>query len=242
MAVPITRAGVAHTIQGCRSAHICLQVPPRPCREGRRSQPYLPCAAVSAASKSGAKSCAASRARSSTSNTIPTSRRPSRCRRSSPNAASRSQPEWRGSGSTLLNARTDSLRRGSFKTMLANKRCVIPAEGFYEWREENGKKQPYFFARKDGKPVMFAGIWDYSDVKGEAVPSFAILTDEPNELVAPYHDRMPVVLGDVERWLNLDTTLDDVDPLGPERFVVRAVNPAVNKVSEKNIDAIERAA
>jgi hypothetical protein len=50
------------------------------------------------------------------------------------------------------------------------------------------------------------------------------------------------VLGDVERWLNLDTTLDDVDPLGPERFAVRAVNPAVNKVSEKNIDAIERAA
>ena len=45
-----------------------------------------------------------------------------------------------------------------------------------------------------------------------------------------------------ERWLNLDTTLDDVDPLGPERFVVRAVNPAVNKVTEKNIDAIERAA
>src|SRR5262249_50189335 len=89
----------------------------------------------------------------------------------------------------LLNARTDSLRRGSFKTMLANKRCVIPAEGFYEWREEDGKKKPYFFARKDGKPVMFAGIWDYSDVKGEAVPSFAILTDEPNELVAPYHDR-----------------------------------------------------
>jgi putative SOS response-associated peptidase YedK len=54
---------------------------------------------------------------------------------------------------------------------------------------------------------MFAGIWDYSDVEGEAVPSFAILTDEPNEVVVPYHDRMPVVLGDVERWLSLDTTL-----------------------------------
>jgi putative SOS response-associated peptidase YedK len=84
---------------------------------------------------------------------------------------------------------------------------------------------------------MFADIWDYSDVKGEAVPSLAILTDEPNELVAPYHDRMPVVLGDLERWLNLDTTLDDA-----ERFAVRAVKPAVNKVSEKNIDAIELAA
>src|SRR5207302_1121848 len=82
----------------------------------------------------------------------------------------------------LLNARIDTLRRGSFKTMLANRRCAIPAEGFYEWREENGKKQPYFFARKDGKPLMFAGIWDYSDVKGEVIPSFAILTDEPNEL------------------------------------------------------------
>jgi putative SOS response-associated peptidase YedK len=96
----------------------------------------------------------------------------------------------------LLNARTDSLRRGSFKTMLAKRRCVIPAEGFYEWREEDGLKEPYFFARKDGKPVMFAGIWDYSEVKGETVPSFAILTDEPNELVAPYHDRMPIVLSE----------------------------------------------
>ena len=88
----------------------------------------------------------------------------------------------------LLNARTDTLRRGSFKSMLANRRCVIPAEGFYEWREKR-TKQPYFFARNDGKPLMFAGIWDYSDVKGEVVPSFAILTDEPNALVAPYHDR-----------------------------------------------------
>src|SRR5688572_28235132 len=91
----------------------------------------------------------------------------------------------------LLNARTDTLRRGSFKSMLANRRCVIPAEGFYEWREEGGLKQPYYFARKDGKPLLFAGLWDLSDVKGDVVPSFAILTDEPNALVAPYHDRMP---------------------------------------------------
>ena len=138
-----------------------------------------------------------------------------------------------------LNARTDTLRRGSFKTMLANKRCVIPAEGFYEWREEDGKKQPYFFYRKDGRPVMFAGIWDYSDVKGDVVPSFAILTDEPNELVAPYHDRMPVVMQDAGTWLDVDTTLDDLAPLGPEHFAVRPVNPAVNKVSEKDIEKIE---
>jgi putative SOS response-associated peptidase YedK len=139
----------------------------------------------------------------------------------------------------LLNARTDTLQRGSFRTMLTNRRCVIPAEGFYEWREENGLKQPYFFARKDDKPLMFAGVWDYSDVKGDLVPSFAILTDAPNELVAPYHDRMPVVLDDVERWLNVDTNLDAIMPLAPEQFAVRPVNRAVNKVSEKSLKAIE---
>jgi putative SOS response-associated peptidase YedK len=139
----------------------------------------------------------------------------------------------------LLNARTDTLGRGSFKSMVANRRCVIPAEGFYVWREEDGLKQPYFFARTDGKPLMFAGIWDYSEVKGDSVPSFAILTDEPNALVAPYHDRMPVVLDDVEPWIGLDTDLDALVPLGPAQFTVRPVNRAVNKVSEKSLTAIE---
>ena len=139
----------------------------------------------------------------------------------------------------LLNARTDTLRRGSFKTMLAERHAVVPAQGFYEWREEDGKKQPYYFARKDGRPIMFACLWDYSDVKGDRVPSFAILTDEPNELVAPFHDRMPVVVDDPERWLDTKATLDDAMPLGPEHFEVRPVNRAVNKVSEKNIEAIE---
>lgn len=139
----------------------------------------------------------------------------------------------------LLNARTDSLRRGSFKSMLSNRHCVIPAQGFYEWREEDGKKQPYYFARKDGEPIMFAGIWDYSDVKGDIVPSFAILTDEPNELVAPYHDRMPVVLENPEKWLDPQSTLDDAVPLGPQEFEVRPVNRALNKPTEKDIAVIE---
>jgi putative SOS response-associated peptidase YedK len=139
----------------------------------------------------------------------------------------------------LLNARTDSLRRGSFKSMLGNRRCVIPAEGFYEWREEDGGKQPYYIARKDGKPIMLAGIWDYSDVKGDRVASFAILTDEPNELVAPYHDRMPVVLEDAQMRLGPDTPLAAIAPLGPEEFLVRPVNRAVNKVAVRDIAAIE---
>jgi putative SOS response-associated peptidase YedK len=74
----------------------------------------------------------------------------------------------------LLNVRTDTLRRGSFKTMLAERHAVVPAQGFYEWREEDGKKQPYYFARKDGHPIMLACLWDYSDVKGDRMASFAI--------------------------------------------------------------------
>jgi putative SOS response-associated peptidase YedK len=62
---------------------------------------------------------------------------------------------------------------------------------------------------------MFAGVWDYSDVKGDAVPSFAILTDEPNALVAPFHDRMPLVLDTVEPWLDVDNKLDAVTSLDP---------------------------
>lgn len=76
-------------------------------------------------------------------------------------------------------------------------------------------------------------------MKGDTVPSFAILTDEPNELVAPYHDRMPVVLEDPENWLDPGASLDDATALGLEQFEVRTVNRAVNKVSEKNIEAID---
>jgi SOS response associated peptidase (SRAP) len=76
---------------------------------------------------------------------------------------------------------------------------VIPAEGFYEWREEYGKKQPYFFARKDGRPVMFAGIWDYSDVKCEAVErstsaSYASCSCErPRLTLIRRNSRLPVL-------------------------------------------------
>jgi putative SOS response-associated peptidase YedK len=76
-------------------------------------------------------------------------------------------------------------------------------------------------------------------VKGDTRPSFAILTDEPNELVAPYHDRMPVLLDDPQKWLDPDGPLDDAVPLGPDEFLVRPVNRAVNKVPVKDIALIE---
>ncbi|MGA8602354.1 MAG: SOS response-associated peptidase [Beijerinckiaceae bacterium] len=142
----------------------------------------------------------------------------------------------------LLNARLDGMQRGQFRTHFLKQRCVIPAEGFYEWREEGGK-QPYFFCRKDGKPLMLAGIWQESEYKGDKRIAFAILTDEPNELVASYHDRMPLALADerVADWLDLaqQDLLTHPLLLDLNEFTVRPMDRAMNNVRQKELAAID---
>lgn len=145
----------------------------------------------------------------------------------------------------LLNARTDGLRRGQFSRLLAENRCVVPCQGFYEWREEEGK-QPYYFCRKDKKPMILACIWDDSEYKEDKRPGFAILTDEPNELIAPYHDRMPMALADdmVEKWLDLSiqSALDLPLLLNLEMFEVRPMDRRMNNVRQKDLRLIDPAA
>jgi putative SOS response-associated peptidase YedK len=147
-----------------------------------------------------------------------------------------------GKSKPLLNARTDGMRRGQFRTHLRKQRCVIPAEGFYEWRDEGGK-QPYYFSRKDGKPLMLAGIWQVAECKGDKRTAFAILTDEPNELVASYHDRMPLALADdrIATWLDLanETPLDENVLLDLAEFTVRPMDRAMNSVRQKDLAAFD---
>ena len=142
----------------------------------------------------------------------------------------------------LLNGRTDGMRKGQFRTHLKKQRCVIPADGFYEWRDEGGK-QPYYFARKDGKPLMLAGIWQEAEYKGDKRAAFAMLTEEPNELVASYHDRMPLALADdkVALWLDLsqESPPDQNLLLDLTEFKVRPMDRAMNKVRQKNLAAID---
>ena len=134
------------------------------------------------------------------------------------------------------------MRKGQFRTHLKKQRCVIPADGFYEWRDEGGK-QPYYFARKDGKPLMLAGIWQEAEYKGDKRVAFAILTEEPNELVASYHDRMPLALADdkVALWLDLsqESPLDQNLLLDLTEFTVRQMDRAMNSVRQKNLAAID---
>lgn len=140
----------------------------------------------------------------------------------------------------ILNTRMETARTGYYDWMLLKQRCIIPANGFYEFRKEEGLMQPYYFYRKDGKAILFAGLWDYTEIDGSDVPSFSIMTSEPNALIAPYHDRMPVVVDDPMPWLDAgDRPLDAIVPLDLDMFGVRPVNPAVNSPREKDLSKIE---
>ena len=151
-------------------------------------------------------------------------------------------PSWaKGKKLSMINTRLETARnKPSFRTAFERRRCVIPAEGFYEWREERGKKQPYFFSRSDGKPILLAGIWEFAEIEAEKVFSFSILTDGPNALVATFHDRMPLILDHSKRWLDLDQDpLETLRPLPPEAFSVRPMNPAMNRPAVKDLALIE---
>jgi putative SOS response-associated peptidase YedK len=137
------------------------------------------------------------------------------------------------------------MRKGQFRSHLKKQRCVVPADGFYEWRDEGGK-QPYYFSRKDGKPLMLAAIWEEAEYKDDKRIAFAILTEEPNDLVASYHDRMPLALADdkVALWLDLshEAPLDENLLLDLGEFTVRPMDRAMNNVRQKVLAAIDPAA
>jgi putative SOS response-associated peptidase YedK len=141
-----------------------------------------------------------------------------------------------------INTRVETIReKPAFKEAYRKRRCIIPAQGFYEWREEYGRKHPYYFDRKDDELVLFAGLWEHATIDGESITSFSILTSEPNELVGPYHDRMPVITTDPEAWLDLSKDALDHLPVVPtEMFRVTPKNPKMNNPRFKNEAEIDR--
>lgn len=99
-------------------------------------------------------------------------------------------------GNRMINARAETLtEKPAFKHLVGSRRCIIPADGFYEWRKERRRKVPMWVHLKGGEPFGLAGLWDvWRKPDGTPVESFTIITMEPNELVRPVHDRMPVIL------------------------------------------------
>lgn len=113
-------------------------------------------------------------------------------------------------GPTPINARADTApEKPAFRSAFRRHRCLLPADGFYEWKKDGTKKQPILFRMKDDAPFAFAGLWDrWEAPDGQVIQSCTLLTTDPNELVAQVHDRMPVIVPKdaYDLWLDRDVT------------------------------------
>lgn len=147
----------------------------------------------------------------------------------------------------LINARAETVAsQPAFRESFEQRRCLIPADGFYEWRRDESGKRPIWFSPPDGELFAFAGIWsELKQGEGEAVTSCALLTCEPNGTVRPIHDRMPVVLHPAAEaaWLEPDADpaelLEILRPAPEERLELREVADAVNDVREDGPHLLE---
>lgn len=102
-------------------------------------------------------------------------------------------------GARMINARAETVAtKPAFRTALRRRRCLVPADGFYEWaKSAGGTKQPHYITRRDGRPFAFAGLWESWDgPDGSSIESCTIVTTEANDLVGRIHDRMPVILSE----------------------------------------------
>jgi putative SOS response-associated peptidase YedK len=150
--------------------------------------------------------------------------------------------KWSG-----INARIETCATsGAFRDAVKKRRCLVPNHGFFEWKREGKAKIPFWIKPTDTIVSFFAGIWDQWDGvhKGEPVSfvSFAILTCEPNSLVAPLHDRMPAILRpeDYERWVFEDgaEALKAVGPYPAQVMTAVQLGPAINSSRNEGADLL----
>jgi putative SOS response-associated peptidase YedK len=149
----------------------------------------------------------------------------------------------------LINARAETVKEKiSFKSSFEKRRCLIPADGFFEWKKLGKKtKIPYRFTLKDDELFAFAGIWEeYETVNGESQHTFLILTTSPNKIVEDVHDRMPVILNKnmEKKWLDPYTSeaelLEMMNPYSSEQMMSYTVSPLVNSVQNDIPGVIRR--
>lgn len=149
----------------------------------------------------------------------------------------------------LINAKAETIHEKiSFKSSFQKRRCLIPADGFFEWKKLGKKtKIPYRFTLRNEETFSFAGIWEeYETVSGESQHTFLILTTKPNELVEEVHDRMPVILSreQEKKWLDSYTSETELQsmlqPFPVELMVNYTVSPLVNSVQNDSPGILRR--
>lgn len=117
-------------------------------------------------------------------------------------------PSWSTDGKGFINARAETLgERPSFSESFRMRRCLIPADGFFEWKRTGKENRPFYIYSSDEAPLMFAGIWDTWRNRGEVITSCAIITTPANDLVGELHNRMPAILlpENQDGWLDPKT-------------------------------------
>jgi putative SOS response-associated peptidase YedK len=141
-----------------------------------------------------------------------------------------------------INARSETAgTSGMFRGALSSRRCIVPADAFYEWKAMPDGKQPYAIARRDGEQLAFAGIWEgWRSPDGETLRTFAILTTAANATMSVIHDRMPVVLGPVDWHAWLDGGGELLRPADDGVLHLWPVSRAVNSVRNNGAALLDR--
>lgn len=147
-------------------------------------------------------------------------------------------------GAKLNNARGETVaEKPSFRAAYRRRRCIVPASGFYEWQAVEGspRKQPWYISLLDGKPMAMGGLWEsWTAADGNLVRTFCVITTGPNEIMAPIHDRMPVLLppDTWATWLSPDSDLARIAPMiAPLPALQMQAWPVSRKVSNAREDS-----
>lgn len=159
-------------------------------------------------------------------------------------------PSWAKDGSLgakLINARSETVEeKPAFREGFKHRPCIIPADGFYEWKRMGNRKQPYFFRLRDERLLGFAGIWEEWRDDGETIESCTILTTAANEAVSPMHERMPVILRheDYDLWLDedvrkLDLVKELLQPYPAPEMISYPVSTLINRPMSQGEKLIE---
>lgn len=143
-----------------------------------------------------------------------------------------------------INARSETVAENNmFKFDFEERRCLVPTDGFYEWAGERGSKQPFFLHLTENDPFALAGIWNRFENNGDALETVTILTTEPNEVMEPIHDRMPVVLerDEEETWLHgaADEALEVCGPYDGDDMEAYDISTTVNNPSNEGPELVE---
>ena len=164
-------------------------------------------------------------------------------------------PSWADDpaiGARMINARAETVAtKPSFRSAFRQRRCLVVADGFYEWQKTERRKQPHYICLRGGRPFAFAGLWENWESRDSAstpasIRSCTIITTEPNELVAPLHNRMPVILApdDYPQWLDTDIRSPErlaplLTPYPGEAMTAHPVSTLVNTPANDNPECIE---